>query len=245
VSLKKEDLDYFDRGRVENPKFWSRLGGEPSFSNLKVLDVGCGHGSQCVYVASRGAKKVTGIDIDETIIEFARKNVRENHKDVKDAIDFHCLDISELKESKFDIIYSKDSFEHIIDLERVFSDMKSKLKADGKIYIGFTPLYNSPYGDHKLTAAKLPWGHLLFSEERLIKKINRNRSEKITRIEDLGLNKKSLADFRSLFYNSGMEVQFFGVNISKNPVLKIFNLMKRIPALEEYFSYNLYCVLEK
>ena len=58
ISNDLKNSDYFKRGKVENPKFWSILKGWPSFKGLTVLDIGCGHGSLCVDMVSKGAKKV-------------------------------------------------------------------------------------------------------------------------------------------------------------------------------------------
>lgn len=244
MTLKKDDLETFDKDLERVPKFWSRLGEEPSFDGLKILDIGCGHGSLSVYVASKGAKKVLGLDIDERAINFAKENVLQNYPQLKSILDFQCCDISDLNEDYFDIMLAYASFEHIQNLDNVFDEMKKRLKVGGKMYIGFGPLYNSPYGDHKLTGAILPWGHLIFSESFLIKRLNKNLHKKITSIYE-EFNKLSLAEFRTLFYTSGLHVSYFRVNASNNSLAKVFNLIRRIPFLEEYFSYNLYCILEK
>jgi SAM-dependent methyltransferase len=247
MKLEQADLDYFDRGKKDNPKYWSRLGGEPDFKGLKILDVGCGHGSLCVDIASKGAKNVLGIDIDKRIIEFAKANVVQNHPHVKDNLEFKSIDVRSLDDKNFDIIISKNSFEHIIELEDVFGAMKKRLKPGGRLYVGFSPLYNSPIGDHRLLGTKVPWGHILFSEQKLIDKYNKGREQKdrIESVYDLGMNKRSLAEFKALYDSSGLKITYYRVNVSKNPLAKIFSLVKRIPALEEYFTYNMYCILDK
>ncbi|UCH88894.1 MAG: class I SAM-dependent methyltransferase [Thermoplasmata archaeon] len=245
MTLNQDDLDYFDRGKTNNPKFWSRLGGEPNFKDTKVLDVGCGFGSLCIDIAKSGAGKVIGIDINEKFLDFAEENMIKNHPKAKKNVEFICCQISELKEKNFDYIISQNSFEHILNLDEVFSGMESKLKSGGKIYIGFSALYNSPLGHHNLIGTKFPWAHVLFSEETLVKKANKNRTDKISSIQDLGLNQLSYAKYKSLLFNSNLKVIYFNVNVSKNPILKIFSIISRIRSLEEYFTYNLYCILEK
>ena len=244
MTLKSADLETFDRDLRRIPKFWSRLGGEPPFEGLKVLDIGCGHGSLCVDVATKGAKTVIGLDIKERLIFFARENVLQNYPKLKNILDFQCCDIANLREGKFDIMLAQASFEHIQNLDNVFAELKKRLKVGGKMYIGFGPLYNSPYGDHKLTKAFLPWGHLIFPESVLIKRLNKNLHKELASISE-EFNKLSLAEFRTLFYTSGLHVSYFRVNASNNSLAKVFNLIRRIPFLEEYFSYNLYCILEK
>jgi len=243
--LEKPDLEYFEKGITENPKLWSRFGGEPSFEGLRVLDVGCGHGSLCVDIASKGAKKVIGVDINERLIKFANEIVFQRFPQLKNKIDFLCCDITDLREDEFNIIISKNSFEHIINLDKAFVAMKQKLKIEGMMYIGFGPLWNSPYGDHRRTKAIIPWGHLIFSESFLINRVNKHRQNKVFSLYDLGLNKLSLSEYKELFYNSGLTVLYFRANMSNNPISKLFTLLSRISFLEEYFTHQLYCILKK
>ena len=181
--LEKADLEYFARGGIENPNFWVNLGGEPNFVGKKILDIGCGHGSLCVYLVSKGAKQVIGIDTDQHHIDFATKNILINYPQFKQSVRFFCCEITKLQESDFDIIISKDTFEHIMNLNTVLDQINNKLKIQGKAYIDIAPLYNSPYGDHGRTEALLlPWGHLIFSESFLLKKINKHRNVNIESI---------------------------------------------------------------
>jgi len=246
VHLEQNDIEYFNKSFAENHKFWTRLKGNPSFKGKTILDVGCGHGALCVDMASQGAKKVVGIDISNHRINFANSNIIQNYPELQSIIEFKCCDIFTLPKYKFDIIVSEDAFEHIIKPDKCLCEMKVRLKVNGKIYIGFSPLYNSPYGDHKRTEAIIPWGHLIFPEERLIKKLKKKyRERNIECIEDLGLNKMSFKEWKKLFNNSGLRLVYFKVNCSKNLIMRIFSLLRRVSYLEEYFSYNLYCILEK
>lgn len=244
--LEKSDVDYFVRGMTDNQKMWSRLGGEPSFEGLKILDVGCGHGSLCVDVASKGALKVVGIDINEKLIRFSNEIVIKRYPQLKHKIDLICCDIAQLEESEFDIIISKNTFEHIINLGEVFNGMKQRLKVGGKMYIGFGPLYKSPFGDHRRTRAIIPWGHLIFPEKLLINRVNRYfNHNKISSIYELGLNKLSFRQYKELFSNSGLTIIYFRTNMSNHPVSRLFSLIGRIPFFEEYFTHQLYCILRK
>ena len=85
--LNKKDIDYFNFGKLENEKFWRRLGGKPDLKNKTVLDFGCGHGALCVDIAKSGAKIVNGIDLEENLLKFAKDNLKENYKDLRLTID--------------------------------------------------------------------------------------------------------------------------------------------------------------
>jgi cyclopropane fatty-acyl-phospholipid synthase-like methyltransferase len=251
IELLQRDIDYFKWGEYENPRFWARLGRKPPLKDMRVLDVGCGHGSLCIDIALSGAEKVVGLDIDSHRIEFANENLRRNYPQLTSIVEFRDMDLRDYPEFNFDAIVSKDTFEHIIDLESMISEMKKRLGAGGRIYVGIGPLYNSPFGDHGRTKTPIPWGHLLISETRTIKRLNRHREDKIGSIFDLGLNGMSLADYRKVFRESGLAIISFRVNQSAYlplpyQIAAMFSsLIRKIPFLEEYFTFNIYCILEK
>jgi SAM-dependent methyltransferase len=240
VDLKKWDLDFFNRGYVENPKFWSRLGGAPCLKGLKVLEIGCGHGSLCVDIANKGAEKVIGIDINRRRIKFANANVAKFFPRLQNKIEYRCCSTSGVNESNFDVIVSKDTFEHILNLDKELIEMKKRLKSDGKIYVGFGPLFHSYFGSHRITNKIIPWGHLLIPESVLIKTH-----------PHFGLNRLSLKQFLGYFKKSGFVFSYFRINAdtfargNEKAGLQIFSLLSRLSPLREYFSCNLYCILNK
>ncbi|GHT63936.1 hypothetical protein AGMMS50239_20750 [Bacteroidia bacterium] len=247
MSLKKEDLEYFNRRIFENKKFWNRLGGEPDLKGKTVLDVGCGHGGLCVDMAAADAKKVVGVDLERERILFAKENLRLNYPQYTGIVEFYEIDLKDYDAGEqFDYIVSKDSFEHIIDLPGMMEEMKRRLKPGGLLYVGFGPLYNDYYGDHKRTECIIPWGHVLFSDEKIIKRLNKNKQTPIQSIIELGVNQLSLADYRRIFKESGFEMTFFKVNASNNLILRTFDLISWIfPFLKEYFAHNIYAIFKK
>jgi SAM-dependent methyltransferase len=246
MQLNEENVKCFNRSCGENPIFWSRFSSIPSFEGKSVLDVGCGQGALCIDVARSGAERVMGIDIKKWIIGFANNNLRLNFPELENIVEFRVGDITSLAGCEFDLIISKNSFEHILEPDNCLAEMIDRLKSGGKIYIGFSPLYNSPFGDHGRSKTFLPWGHLIVPESVWLSRLNKRYPEKNIRcVADLGLNGASFARFKSIFYGSGLEVTCFAVNRSKHPVVRLFSLLRRVPFLEEYLSCNLYCVLEK
>jgi SAM-dependent methyltransferase len=251
VELPQEHIEYFGRGRRENPRFWARLGGAPSFKGASVADVGCGHGSLCIDIAMSGAKKVVGFDINTQLIDFANENLRQNYPQLVKTVEFENMDLRDYREQTFDYIVSKDTLEHVIDLDAMLNEMKTRLNYGGRIYAGFGPLWNSPFGDHRRTKTPIPWGHLLITEDKIIDKLNRGRQKKIDSIYDLGLNKMSLNEYRNLLSGLGLSIIYYRVNASacaralSRPLIKISDLLRKIHCLEEYFSFNLYFVLER
>jgi hypothetical protein len=91
----------------------------------------------------------------------------------------------------------------------------------------------------------LPWFHLIIPEKTLIKRLNKKREKKINSIEELGLSKYSYKQYLNFFHSSQFNIDYIKVNPSNHPVAPIFNLLRRIKFLEEYFIYNIYCILKK
>ena len=244
--LEKDDLNYFNYSRSENIKFWKRLKQKPDFKNKTVLDFGCGHGALSIDIGISEAKFILGIDLEEGPLNFAKKNLIENFKILENKINFKKLDILETDvQNKFDIIVSKDTFEHTVNLPQVLNKMYNLLNSGGKIYLGFGPLYNFYNGDHGRLNMYLPWFHLLFSENYLIKRINKQKNLDIKRIEDLGLSKYSFAEYKEILDNSNFKIKFFKTNLSDHPISFIFNFLSKFKLFKEYCTYNIYCILEK
>ncbi len=245
MTLAQADVEYFNRGQWENPRYWSRLGGKPDFRDAAAVDLGCGHGSLCIEIARSGARKVIGIDLSARLIDFANENLRINYPQLTDVVEFRCQDLKEIPHTPVDHFVSKDTFEHVIGLDQVLAEMRERLKPGGRVYAGFGPLWNSPFGDHGRTKTFIPWGHLLFKESDLIHRVNRTQKNPVTSIYELGLNKMALADYRRVFDTCALKVVFLQVNVSSRLVSRIFSLPRRFPVLQEYFSHNIYCILER
>lgn len=257
MSFRQSDIAHFRKGEVENPRFWSRLGHAPDLSGATTLDVGCGWGSLCVDMALAGASKVVGLDIKPELIEFASAYVTACHPQLANVVEFEAVDLRDYRAMEFDYIVSKDAFEHIIDLRSVFAEMEKRLKRTGRLYAGFGPIYASPYGDHDRRRvafrswgvggrllASIPWGHL-FMEDLIVRMQNRRQHARASSMRDLGLNTWSVSDYRRLFLESGLSLLEYRVNQSKHPLSRLLSVLRRVPFLADYCTFNVYCVLEK
>ncbi len=244
--LKKNFVEYFISRKIENKRFWKRLGGEPNLKNKSILDFGCGLGSLCLDMATQDVKIINGIDLEDDFLKFANENLVTNYGQFKDKIKFEKKNLFNDKfDEKFDLIVSKDTFEHTVDLPKILDKFYDLLKKDGKVYIGFGPLYNSYNGDHGRTQLKFPWLHVILSEKIIIDRYNNRNSIKIKKIEDLGLSKYSFKEYKQIFQDSKFEIQYFKTNLSDHPIGKVFNYISKINILKEYFTFNIYCILKK
>lgn len=251
-----KNLRKFENGRAENAKFWSRMGQKPDFAGARVLEVGSGCGSLAVEIALDGAAKVVGLDLHSRSVDFATAHLADRFGELEGKVEFQCRHLQDYEDAAFDIIVSKDTFEHIIDLDGMLREMKKRLAPGGRIYTGFGPIYTSPFGDHDrrktiLAASgtagriipRIPWGHL-FLEKRLVEVYNRRNERKITSLGDLGLNKLAPSDYRRAFRDAGLDAVLLRKNRGGGAPGRLVALLGIFPPLADYCTYNLYCVLE-
>lgn len=236
---------YFRRGAAEARTFLQRFTDPIDFRGKRVLDYGCGYGSLSFYLAQEeGASAVTGVDIDQSRVGFARQKLLSEYPGLTDSVEF--MPPGEVGRDRFDVVVSKDSFQHYNDPAGVLSEMQQFLAPGGLIAIGFGPLWKSPYGGAIDFMTKLPWAHLIFSEKVIMRERMRYRPDEKagTYKETLGgFNKMTLQRFRKIVAASGLQVLSFRVNASSGATGTASRLLARIPGCHEFFALNVYAVL--
>jgi ubiquinone/menaquinone biosynthesis C-methylase UbiE len=117
-------------------KLADKLEGLGVDASWRVLDVCCGWGVPTRYVAGRFGCRVTGVDVTQRSIEFARKATAGT--DVEPLVDFHqgsALDLP-VETGAFDLVWSQDGFCHVPDRPRVLAECFRVLRPGG--YLVFT-----------------------------------------------------------------------------------------------------------
>jgi ubiquinone/menaquinone biosynthesis C-methylase UbiE len=96
--------------------------------NQKYLEVGCGNGSVCHYVAKKYLWDVTGVDVDPEQIQIAQ----ESSSDIQN-IRFLTADATSLpfQDKDFDIVLSFGTTHHISNWLDAFSEIRRVLKPKG------------------------------------------------------------------------------------------------------------------
>lgn len=93
-----------------------------------ILDFGCGTGLLCKYLHKHLPEaKIDGIDVSSRMIEKAKTNCPD--------CNFHVGDILTANLSHYDVIVSKDVFNHIEDVRKILSRLDELLDNPGKIII--------------------------------------------------------------------------------------------------------------
>lgn len=230
-------------------RFFKRLPGWVDPRGKRTLDVGSGGGHLCILMAQRGARQVVGVDLSEEGLKVATATLRKAGAELPVEFRAYGGDLGELGDERFDMVVSKDSFEHYgaypgtPDADRMVRDMANLLVDDGILVIGFGPLWKSPLGGHIDT--NVPWVHLVFPEEVIFDEFRRVRPPgKTARTfeQGVGVNRMTLARFRRIMTHSGLECLSIRTNVSDHPAVKIMDKLARIPGLEEHFTTSVYGV---
>jgi SAM-dependent methyltransferase len=241
-----DHVPYFESGFGSTSRFFERLGGTVSLEGTRMLDIGCGYGTTCVYAAQHGAALATGVDSDAERIEFARRHIPERYPEVSDRVRLHIEDTIEVvRDQRFDLIVLKDSFEHIDEPEQAINDIKTLLAPGGAIAIG-NPPWKSFYGGHTNFMTRFPWVHLIFPERIVMQARRRFRPDEppASRYEDVrgGMNRMTIRKFEGIMSRSGLRQELFAINQGSHPAHRALRLLRRLPFGREIFAANVYGV---
>lgn len=116
-----------------------------------VLDIACGTGVLIPDYINRNVKKCVAVDISAKMIDIA-KNKFGTHKN----IEFLCDDAENLElRDKFDCVVIYNAFPHFIDHYRLFKNLSSCLKPDGRITIAHSMSREALIKHHSGSAGKV------------------------------------------------------------------------------------------
>ena len=233
--------------------FWKRFDSPiPDFRNKIVVDYGCGFGYDSLFILQNGAKHVYCLEISENRINNTKElHASHGYTNATYIINTNVKElINKIEGREVDLIICRDVMEHVPSPLDVIDSMYSVLPPDGEIYIGFSPIYKSPYGPHIKTKCKIPWIHLVFSETTILNVFKRiyRLPPSITSyidIEGSGVNKLSYFDYKQLIngFSWNIEVDFINQFPEHRSLTKTLNIFLRlIPSrpIKEFFIVNSY-----
>ncbi len=121
-------IDYIKNNVIEEFKIKNK---KKPFSNLEILDIGCGGGLLSEPMCRLGGK-VTGIDASDKNIKIASLHAKKNNLQIK----YICSSPESLKiNKKFDIILNMEVIEHVEDINFFIKSSTSLLKKNGMMFI--------------------------------------------------------------------------------------------------------------
>jgi SAM-dependent methyltransferase len=199
--------------------------------------------------AAREGATVLGVDLDVDRVDFASRNVAEHYPELRDRVGFRAVDLVANRESaleaSFDLVLSKDTFEHVDDVGAMLSAIRDLLKPNGELWAGFSPLYWSPRGDHGRTGLRLPWAHAFLPKKLVLEAASRYNNKPVTRLYDVGLNGLTSADFFQFAEAAGFEVSSALFNRGDKRFMETFSKLRRVSWLERYVTIGIYTVIRR
>jgi len=196
-----------------------------------VIDFGCGTGAETVEMAQRGARRVIGVDIRESVLATARQRAEAN------GVADRCAFMTSPDEPA-DLVVSLDSFEHFDDPAAILRVMDSYLAPQGKVIATFGPTWYHPLGGHLFSV--FPWAHLLFTERAMLRWRKSFRPTQAARtIKECGLNKITIRRFERIVRDSPFQFERF----ETPPIRGIKPLT--FPIVREFGTAIVRCTLTK
>lgn len=237
-----EEIAYGERFLRRFPDWFTVRGAQ-------VLDVGCGLGGLCAAAVLAGALSSVGVDTRGDVISEATRRRHASLPSLGERIIFRQVDsLGELNGRRFDIVFSKESFEHYADPAGILESCIELLRPGGQLVVGVGPFWQAPYGPHVNVETGVPWAHYLFKESILLEVWNERHPEHAASSLDEvvgGLNRLSFERFATLLERSGLSERFLRVNVGDSPLLRVLTALRKVPILRGACTSNAYGIWEK
>lgn len=243
--LGTENKDYYNNDPFQTSTLERKFGPTlfETMRGARVLDFGCGRGADAVRMALSGAGVVYGLDVTPSYLDDARR-CAEKHG-VSDRCFFlnPLVDVDACRELAgwADFVISIDAFEHFADPDGMLVEMHRLLKPGGSVYVNFGPLWYHPYGAHMGHFCRLPWIHLLFTEQTVLAVRSQYAADGARSYEEAALvNRMTVARFERIIAESHFEP----AELKIHPVRGMTAFTKN-RSTREYFASEIECRLVK
>lgn len=208
IEIKEDLWGYSKRLRFVCSSIEAAFPGR-AVSGLRVLDVGCGSGTQLGLPLARLGYQLTGIDPHEPSIKMAN----ELAKDLPNA-KFVCeMMVDDLDDKGFDVVILSEVLEHVTEPEKLLRSSLRQLHNDG---IAIVTVPNG-YGEFEWDS----WAFRNLGFERLVEKYEMKRAERNGKSQPASSTENKddrhvqffkLSRLREIFRTCGLEI--YGENAS-------------------------------
>jgi len=128
----REFFDLIEAHRYDKESHILKAADFASSGGLRVLEVGCGLGTDGVQFARAGAI-YTGVDLTNAAIELARQNF--HYQGLKGSFAFADAEQLQLPDLSFDLVYSHGVLHHTPDAERAVLEIHRVLRPGGRAVV--------------------------------------------------------------------------------------------------------------
>ncbi len=137
-------------------------------SGKTVLEIGCGIGGRTAWLASAGASRVVGIDINREEIDRARCVSRQLYPHLTDRLQYvRTVEDQPLDIGTFDVVVLVDCMEHVVSPPQMMRLAYGYLASGGQFYFSSVGWYHHS-GSH---TGLIPFANVFFSDETILQVI--------------------------------------------------------------------------
>ena len=242
----KGELTFANQAGSEWDDFWRRFGGAPDLRGKTLLDFGCNRGGSIQRALRDGAAQATGVDINPYTTRWGREKLRKQWGERAQIL---CGDISTLSPGPVDIVMSTNTMEHVSDIGGTLRALVAACRTGGELFIGFSPLWFSPYGNHGYPRSRIPWNHLLRGDDIVLDDLARHLDWRYDTVQEAGFNCATPDQFRAGLAGLDVEILSARRNVGRSRMRTLISqsilALSVIPALEKYVTVGFFWHLRR
>lgn len=236
-----------------------------------VLDLGCGYGALSFYLARRGPRQITAVDLDGHVLQKAEERRTRGALPGAERIRFvrGLVDGLPVPPASIDTIVAFDMLEHVMEPGRLLEACARALRPGGKLLIWWSP-FRGPWGPHMDELVRIPWAHVIFGERALFSAASRiyEHASFVPRPWDLDengkkrpnkwrswssfaeqgyLNQLTVPELERLLPGSGLEIARFEPHGFGGPPLRraLGSVLVKLPVVGEYMTSFIIAELQR
>ena len=227
----------------------------PLDPELSYLDLGCGTGRLSIGLSLLGITSIVGMDIVKRDVSVANTIAKVLPHHLRQPRFVH-LDGKPVDNRTYDVVVALAVMEHVSAPWQFLEGVRNLLKPEGRAFVSMTP-FRGPLGDHMrpFFRVQIPWRGVLFSEQAILR-LRREcfrPSTPARRYRDIegGLNGITIAEYFRNIKSAGLDVvaHRFDPHFVRYkrfwPLAPLSCVLRRIPWVREYCTFNIYSVLRR
>lgn len=242
----KGELTFANQASGGWDDFWQRFGGAPDLHGKTILDFGCNRGGSVHRALREGAARAVGVDINPYTTEWGREKLQRQWGERAQIL---CGDIMAMAPDPSDIIISTNTMEHVSDIAGTLRALVAACRPGGELFIGFSPLWFSPYGNHGYPPSRIPWYHLLRGDGVVLDDLARHLDWRYDTVQEAGFNCATPDQFRTALAGLDVEILSARRNVGRSPLRTLVSqsilALSVIPALEKYVTVGFFWHLRR
>ena len=226
----KEFFEELERFRYTDHAYLLDVVGFEKYADKKVLEIGCGLGTDLSRFANHGAI-ITGIDLSPTSIKLAKK--RFKLFGLKGDLRVGDTENLSFPDNQFDLVYSMGVLHHTPDTQKAINEFYRVLKPGGQTIV---MLYNKNFFTYYVKLVLLRWilsGKFLFMSFQRVRNDLEFKGCPLAKLFSKGEAKRLFRKFKQV------EMQTFYIQKANVPLVGKLIPQKLLDILARRFGFHL------